>query len=104
MSEPIQESVNSIANKLTEDESHKLNALHRQAQEIVHAIGQNEVRKAKMLSQLATVEDEAQGIMNSLAARIGIPQGTPWQITADGTVVLIDPKTGQPLQPPPQQQ
>lgn len=88
-----------IAKKLTDDESKEVTALHRQAQEIVHAIGQTEVRKAKLLSQLSDVEEQAQGTMNSVGARLGLPQGVPWHITPDGSIVLIDPKTGQPLAP-----
>jgi hypothetical protein len=90
-----------IAKKLTNDENKQITALHRQAQDIVHTIGQTEVRKAKLLSQLSDVEEKAQGIMNSVGARLGLPQGVPWQITPDGQVILIDPKTGQPI--PPQQ-
>ena len=90
-----------IAKKLTDDENKQITSLHRQAQDIVHAIGQTEVRKAKLLSQLSDVEEKAQGIMNSVGVRLGLPQGVPWQITPDGQVILIDPKTGQPI--PPQQ-
>ena len=88
--------VSEVAKKLTEEEGRNLSALHRQAAEVVKAIGQTEVRKAKLLSQLADIEEKAQGVMNSLAARLGIPEGAPWQLTPDGSVVLIDPKTGQP--------
>ena len=90
---------NDVAKKLTEEESKEIAALHRQAQEIVHAIGQTEVRKAKLLSQLSEVEERAQGIMNSVGARLGLQQGVPWQITPDGNVVVLDPKTGQPVAP-----
>jgi phage gp29-like protein len=87
-----------IAKKLTDDENKQITGLHRQAQEIVHAIGQTEVRKAKLLSQLADVEEQAQGVMNSVGVRLGLPQGVPWHITPDGNVVVVDPKTGQPAQ------
>lgn len=87
-----------IAKKLTDDENKQITGLHRQAQEIVHAIGQTEVRKAKLLSQLADVEEQAQGVMNSVGARLELPQGVPWHITPDGNVVVVDPKTGQPAQ------
>lgn len=91
--------VNDVAKKLTDDESKEITALHRQAQEIVHAIGQTEVRKAKLLSQLSDVEERAQGVMNSVGARLGLPQGVPWHITPDGNVVVVDPATGQPVAP-----
>lgn len=89
--------VTDIAKKLTEDETKEITTLHRQAQELVHSIGQTEVRKAKLLSQLSDVEERAQGVMNSVGARLGLPQGVPWHITPEGNVILIDPKTGQPL-------
>jgi hypothetical protein len=87
--------------KLNEEESKAITTLHRQAQEIVHAIGQAEVHKAKLLSQLADIEERAQGAMNGVGARLGIPQGVPWQIRPDGTVIIVDPKTGQPVPPAP---
>ena len=89
--------VSDVAKKLTDDESKEITGLHRQAQELVHAIGQTEVRKAKLLTQLSDVEEKAQVVMNSVGARLGLPQGVPWHITPDGNIVLIDPKTGQPL-------
>lgn len=89
--------VNEVAKKLTEDESKEIQSLHRQAQEIVHSIGQTEVRKAKLLSQLASLEERAQGVMSSVGARLGIPAATPWQMTPEGDVVILDPKTGQPV-------
>lgn len=91
------ESVNDLAKKLTEVENKQITGLHRQAQEVVHAIGQTEVRKAKLLSQLADVEEQAQGVMNSVGVRLGLPQGVPWHITPEGNVILVDAKTGQPL-------
>jgi hypothetical protein len=91
--------VSDLAKKLTEEETREITGLHRQAQELVHAVGQTEVRKAKLLAQLSDVEERAQGVMNSVGARLGLPQGVPWQITPDGTIVLIDPKTGQPVAP-----
>lgn len=86
-----------VAMKLSEEESKTITGMHRQAQDIVHAIGQAEVRKAQLLSQLADIEARAEGAMNSIAARLGIAQGTPWRITPDGAVVIVDPKTGQPV-------
>lgn len=83
--------------KLTAEETKTIQALHRQAQDIVHAIGQAEVHKAKLLAQLADVEKQAHGAIDSFGARLGIPPGTPWHLTPDGTVVMIDPKTGQPV-------
>ena len=85
--------------KLTPEEAKQIHGLHRQAQDIVHAIGQAEVHKAKLLSQLADVEKVAHETIDAFGARLGIAPGTAWHLTPDGTVVMIDPKTGQPLPP-----
>ena len=79
-----------VAQKLTADEATALQSMHKQAQEIVHNIGMAEARKAKMLGQLAEIDEHAQGVMNSVAARLGIPPGTAWQVTPDGSVVMLN--------------
>lgn len=88
----------SIEKKLTPEEVSTLVKMHKDAQELVNAIGQSEIRKQRMLVQLANIEEQAQGIMNSASARMGIAPGTPWQMSPDGAVVILDPKTGQPVQ------
>lgn len=85
--------------KLTAEETNQIRNLHRQAQDIVHAIGQAEVHKAKLLAQLADVEKQSRVVIEAFGARIGIPGGAAWHLTPDGTVVMVDPMTGQPLPP-----
>lgn len=88
-----------IEKKLTTEEVQQITKLHRDAQELVQNIGQTEVRKARLLASLSEVEEKAQAIMNAAAARLGIAPGTPWQMTPDGTVVVLpDPRKGQPTQ------
>lgn len=88
-----------IEKKLTPEEVQQITKLHRDAQELVQNIGQTEVRKARLLASLSEVEEKAQAIMNAAASRLGIAPGTPWQMTPDGTVVVLpDPRKGQPTQ------
>lgn len=88
-----------IEKKLTPEEVQQITKLHRDAQELVQNIGQTEVRKARLLASLSEVEEKAQAIMNAAAARLGIAPGTPWQMTPDGTVVVLpDPRKGQQTQ------
>jgi len=75
--------------KLSPEEVVALTQMHRQAQEIVQNIGQNEVRKARLLASLSEVEERAQAMMNAAASRLGITPGTPWQMAPDGTVVIL---------------
>lgn len=80
-----------MAKKLDPEEVATVMALQRQSQEIVQQIGQGEVRKHRMLGALADIEERAQGIMNAAASRLGIPPGTPWRMSPDGTVVVLPP-------------
>jgi len=80
------------AQKLLPEEVENLTRLHRQAQELVQTIGQMEVRKAGLLTSLSDVQEKAQGLMNAAASRLGIAPGTPWQMTPDGTVVILPSK------------
>ena len=101
MSDNGNPTVQDVALKLTDEESKSIANLHRQAQAMVHQIGQLEVRKAQTMTELQSVEMAAKAIMDNVAVRLGIEPGTPWQITPDGNVVLLDPKTGQPVGTPP---
>lgn len=88
-----------LEKKLTPEEVQQITKLHRDAQELVQNIGQSEVRKARFLASLSEVEEKAQAVMNAAAARLGIAPGTPWQMTPDGTVVVLpDPRKGQTAQ------
>jgi hypothetical protein len=100
--EPTPEDTNvaDMAKKLNPDEVQQLTHLHRSAQEQVTRIGQLEVQKGRLLSSLSAIEESAQAIMNAAAARLGIPQGTAWRMAQDGTVIILDPKTGGPVQAP----
>jgi hypothetical protein len=86
--------------KMNEDEVKILSDLHKRAQEIVFTIGQTEVRKDTLLGQLREINRTAQGKMDAAAERLGIPQGTPWQMMPDGTILLLDAETGNPLPTP----
>lgn len=86
--------------KLEPNEISHLSQLQRKVMELVHSVGQTEVRKQRLLSEIAAAEEEAQGVMQAAAARLGIPEGVPWQMAPDGSVYEIDPATGAPADPP----
>lgn len=81
--------------RLNPEETESLNQLKKQAHDIISEIGQIEVRKAQRLSSLAELEERAQSILNLAAERFKIPQGTHWQTTPSGEVIVLDSK-GQP--------
>jgi hypothetical protein len=84
---------------LTEEEHKAITALHRKVHDMVHAIGQVEVQKARILADLADTENEAQVVMHGASVRMGIPQGKVWKAQPDGTVVIL-PDPPQPAPSP----
>lgn len=83
--------------KLNDDELKVLSDLHRRTQEIFVQVGQLALRKDSLLDQARQANHQAQLKMNEAATRLGIPAGTPWQMMPDGTVLVLDPTTGQPV-------
>lgn len=85
--------------KLNPEELSRLSELQRAVVDRVHAIGQLEVRKQRILDEISGMEATAQGVMAAAAARLGVPEGTAWQMMPDGTVVELAPEA-QPLATP----
>lgn len=77
--------------KLTPEETARILQLHRQAREVTHAIGQTEIHKAKLIARMADLEEEVHQVMEAASSRMGIPKGTSWSITPDGSVVFQPP-------------
>lgn len=89
--------------KLTPEELAPLTESHRKTQELIFALGQLEMSRAALevrhdglVTQVRELNQSAQELMASASKRLGIAPGTPWQMLPDGTVLLLDPKTGLP--------
>lgn len=76
--------------KLSKEEVQSLVDLKNKAQEIVHEIGQIEVRKSQRLNMLNDLESKAQVVLKQAGSRLGIPDNVNWQTSPDGKVILFD--------------
>ena len=76
--------------KMEQTEMDELNRLRQTAQTVLLEIGQGEVRKARLLGNLDQIETKAHDVMSGAAKRVGIVEGTPWQITKEGDIVQMD--------------
>lgn len=83
--------------KLTTEEHRVLTDIHHQVKEAIFQVGQIELRKNAAVARVQELNQQAQRQIDAAAARLKFPQGTAWQMMPDGTVVLLDPVTGQPL-------
>lgn len=85
--------------KLTPQEIAQLTSLQREVHNLVQMVGQAEVRKHRLMAEIADCEQQAQTVMRGAAERLGIAPGDPWQMTPEGDVVMLDATTGRPLTP-----
>jgi len=67
----------------------QLNSLRQAAKDITSEIGNIEIRKARLIGSLGEVETRAQTLLTDEGKRLGIPDGTPWQVTSEGRVVIM---------------
>lgn len=76
--------------KLNQEEVQSLIELKNRAQELVHEIGQIEVRKSQRLNMLNDLEVKAQDSLKKAGTRLGIPDHIRWQTSPEGEVLLLD--------------
>jgi len=65
--------------------------LQAQTRDLTFQVGQLELRKAQVIATLTELNMRAQALVNAEAKRLGIPDGAPWQITAEGKARLLTP-------------
>ncbi len=83
--------VEGIVGELAPPEMAQLQQLQAQVNSCYNTIGQMEVRKAAILGRVGAIEAQGQQVMNGIAKRCGIAEGTPWQITPDNKVQTVLP-------------
>lgn len=79
-----------IVGDLLPEELQRLAGLRQQSEQIVHQIGLNRVAEQRLMQQLQNAERQAQGILNLAGKRLGIPDGTAWQVTGEGKAILVN--------------
>ena len=74
---------------LTEEEMSTISQLRQNANQLLNQLGQLELRKTRIAFQIERNEAQAQEVVSGARDRLGISEGSPWQIQEDGTVVAI---------------
>jgi hypothetical protein len=74
---------------LTEEEMSTISQLRQNANQLLNQLGQLELRKTRIAFQIERNEAQAQQVVSGARDRLGISEGSPWQIQEDGTVVAI---------------
>lgn len=75
--------------ELTEQAKMALSTIQTNQNNITLQIGQLEIRKGQLMTEFNKLQEQARRILNSEALRMGIPDGTSWQITPEGKALLM---------------
>jgi hypothetical protein len=59
-------------------------AMRQRSVELLNELGRMELTKANVINELRRLENQSQTLLRQEADRLGIPEGTPWQLTPDG--------------------
>jgi hypothetical protein len=61
-----------------------VNTMRARANHILVEVGRIESRKLSLLHELNRLESQSQSLLKAEATRMGIPDGSPWQLTPQG--------------------
>jgi hypothetical protein len=89
-----------LLGKLDPNELAIMTSLNQQSRQMVFQIGQSEINKQRLLAQLGQLEQQSHGQSQAIGKRLGIPDGTQWNVTPDGQVRKMQQPT--PFTPPQQ--
>lgn len=76
---------------LTQEELKGLTDLRQQSEQTIYQLGLNRLAEQRLLMQLRQVEQANQMALNQIGNRLGIPDGTAWQVTQEGQALLVTP-------------
>lgn len=86
-----------VLGELNAQEKGILQQVQRQNQMLTLQIGQAEIRKLGLLDALKNLEQQAEQLLQGVAKRLEIPQGTMWRVGADGKARAISGMGGSAL-------
>jgi hypothetical protein len=79
---------------LAEEELQILSRYRTAGEDVLREIGQIEIRKARLIGSFGQLETASQTKLQEVGKRLGIPEGAPWSVQPDGSVVLHEGSVG----------
>lgn len=78
-----------IVGALTPEEMAMLMGLRQKGSQVTMEIGNLELRKARLLGTMSDIEVQGQNMLNTVAVRLGLAEGQPWQVLPDGRARIL---------------
>ena len=96
-----------VLGDLTPEEQAPLKEMRNSTNNLLMQLGRMAIDQQQMIRQVDHVQQQAQGVLNQIGARLKIPEGAQWQITATGQAIMAAPspqpeaEVSQPPEPEP---
>jgi hypothetical protein len=68
-----------------------MQSLRQRGKEVVTEIGMLDVRKMRLYVTLSDIEAQGEVLMKEEAIRVGVPDGTPFQVDPKGGILVMGP-------------
>jgi len=68
-----------------------ISQLRQNATQLLNSLGQLELRRSRLVSLVERNEAQAQQVLLQARDRLGIEEGTPWQVQEDGQILAAPP-------------
>ena len=76
---------------LSPEQLKAMQALRQRGREVVTEIGMLDVRKMRLYVTLSDIEAQGEVLMKEEAIRVGVPDGTPFQVDPKGGILVMSP-------------
>jgi len=63
-------------------------AMRTRTATLLQEVGRLEMSKANMLNEIRRLENQSQTLLRQEAEKLGIAEGTPWQLTPEGKALI----------------
>jgi hypothetical protein len=68
-----------------------MQALRQSGRDLVTEIGMLEVRKTRLMSNLAQIEAQGEALVTEEARKVGVPEGAAFSVTPEGAILVNGP-------------
>lgn len=80
----------SVIGRLTPEEQQGMMRIRAESQQILAKIGEYDLLKSRLLARVEELDSQGQAMIAGVTKRLGLPEGSNWVGTQDGTIRLVN--------------
>jgi hypothetical protein len=84
----------SVIGRLSPEEQAAMMKIRSESQQLLAKVGEHELLKLRIMQRIEELDEQGQGIINSISQRLGLEDGQQWVGLQDGTIRLVNKPDG----------